>query len=110
MADELQDPAADEERREPDPAGGGAERGDALTGPEKRAEDEHHGEAEREIEREVISEHDGREDHAGADAIDAQPSERNEERQHDHRHADEMRRLVARILALRAIYGHLILH
>jgi len=114
MADELQDPAADEQEHEPDPALNRAESGDLLASPDQRAGDHEHGQRQRHVEHEVVGEHDRGEHHRGADGdvaqadLEADPRERNEEREHDRRHADEVRGLVAAILVIGRVDAHLV--
>src|SRR5260370_2275216 len=112
MADELQDPAADEQHAEPGPAPGRALRGNEIPRPDERDADDEHGERERHVEQEVVEQHRRSEQHRGADRdaaeLDARPGKPDEERQHDRRHADEVHSLVARVLVVRRIKRHLL--
>ena len=71
-----------------------------------------HGERERHVEEEVVDQHDGGEHHRRGDrhaaGLEADPGERDEERQHDRRHADEVRGLVARVLVVGRVETHLL--
>ena len=90
-----------------------AERSDLVAGPDEQRADEEHRQRERHVKDEVIDHHDRRERHCGAERdaadLDLQPGERDEQREHDHRHADEMRGLVPPVLVVGGIEGHLIL-
>jgi len=112
VADQLQDPAADEQHREPDPTLHRAQVGDVLPEENQRRGDREHGQRQRHVEEEVIEhhragEHHGRRDRQAA-GVEADPRERNEQRQDDRGHADEVRGLVARVLVVRGIEAHLL--
>src|SRR5437773_2139438 len=112
MADELQDPAADEQHAEPDPALSRALFGDSFSRPNKNASNQKHSERERHVKQEVVEQHRRSEQHCGADRdaaeLDARPGKRDEERQHDRRHAYEVSSLVARVLVVCRVKPHLL--
>ena len=62
----------------------------------------------RRMQEHLEADEDRREHHGDADVADTQPGERDEKRKHDDRHADEMRRLVARVLVIGRVRCHLL--
>src|SRR3989441_2113607 len=112
MAEELQDPAPNEQHADPDPALSRALSGDSFPRQNKNASNQKHSERQRHVEQEVVDQHRRSEQHRRADRdaaeLDAQPGERDEERQHDRRHADEVSGLVARVLVICRVKPHLL--